>query len=358
MNPVHLPKSIYSGEWENTGHCQGIALDTKREYIYYSFTTTLVKTDLQGNLIGTVTGLRGHLGCLAFNDGDGRLYGSLEYKNDSIGKGILSLYGDRTSFPDAFYIAIFDVDKIDRVGMDASTDGVMTTVWLKTVVDDFNATVVNGGREVRHALGCSGIDGTTFGPMPGSKDGKNYLFVAYGVYSDRDRTDNDYQVILCYDVADWKQYEQPLYQDSMHVSGPDAPCRKLFVYTGNTTYGVQNLEYDAHTGNYLMAVYRGSKPNYPNYSFYVVDGSKAPEMKNLRGVEPEMQGEVLELLRAGEYDAATDTWGFNFPEGSTGMYSLGDGRFYISEHGHSGNVWHSNVRLYQWDGISPLKIVE
>ena len=47
-----LPKEIYSGVW-NSGHCQGIAVDTKGEYIYYAFTTTLVKTDLQGNLIGS-----------------------------------------------------------------------------------------------------------------------------------------------------------------------------------------------------------------------------------------------------------------------------------------------------------------
>ena len=59
-----LPKNIYSGRW-GYGHCQGIAVDAKREYMYYSFTTALVKTDMQGNLIGTCTGLLGHLGCIA-----------------------------------------------------------------------------------------------------------------------------------------------------------------------------------------------------------------------------------------------------------------------------------------------------
>jgi hypothetical protein len=44
-----LPRQIYSGEW-NTGHVQGIAVDTERGYVYYSFTTALVKTDLEGNL--------------------------------------------------------------------------------------------------------------------------------------------------------------------------------------------------------------------------------------------------------------------------------------------------------------------
>ena len=58
----NLPKNIFSGYWK-TPHCQGIAVDTKKQYVYYSFTTMLVKTDMQGNVIGTVKGLMGHLGC-------------------------------------------------------------------------------------------------------------------------------------------------------------------------------------------------------------------------------------------------------------------------------------------------------
>ena len=88
MNTSLLPKNIFSGYFKG-GHCQGIAVDTKREYIYYSFTTELVKTDLQGNLIGSVTGLLGHLGCIDFNDADGRVYGKITHElqgdaNDSI----------------------------------------------------------------------------------------------------------------------------------------------------------------------------------------------------------------------------------------------------------------------------------
>ena len=159
MDYSTLPRDIFSGCW-TTGHCQGIAVDTKREYIYYSFTTSLVKTDMRGNLIGTVGGLLGHLGCIAFNDDDGRLYGSLEYKNDAIGRSILNMLKSDATIEDAFYIARFDVDKIDRVGMDACADGVMKAIYLKEVVDDFTAKVTNGGKAVKHRLGCSGIDGT------------------------------------------------------------------------------------------------------------------------------------------------------------------------------------------------------
>ena len=131
-----FPKQIYSGEWK-AGHIQGIAVDAKQGYIYYSFTTMLIKADLQGNIIGTVTGLLGHLGCIEFNEEDGRIYGSLEYKNDSIGRGILKQENTTKHWDTAFYVAIFDVDKITREGMSAEKDGIMTSIYLPTVLEDF-----------------------------------------------------------------------------------------------------------------------------------------------------------------------------------------------------------------------------
>lgn len=75
---------------------------------------------MEGNIIGSVKGLAGHLGCIAYNYDDGRVYGSLEYKHDSIGEYILkNLLGDGTEVEDGWYVAIFDVDKIDRMDMDA-----------------------------------------------------------------------------------------------------------------------------------------------------------------------------------------------------------------------------------------------
>ena len=133
VDASRLPRTILSGPYK-AGHIQGIAVDTERRYIYYSYTTMLVKADLQGNVIGSVKGLLGHLGCLDFNDEDGRVYGSLEYKNDAIGKGILRMERSDRRLDDAFYIAVFDVDRITRMDMDAEKDGIMTTVCLPTVV--------------------------------------------------------------------------------------------------------------------------------------------------------------------------------------------------------------------------------
>ena len=45
---MNLPNTILSGFWKE-GHVQGIAVDTQRGFVYYSFTTILLKTDLEGN---------------------------------------------------------------------------------------------------------------------------------------------------------------------------------------------------------------------------------------------------------------------------------------------------------------------
>lgn len=109
---------IFTGTHGNC-HIQGIAVDQKKGYIYYSFTTMLIKSTLKGEIVGSVNGLTGHLGCIDFNEEDGRVYGSLEYKNDVIGRGILRALGKEQEIVDAFYIVMFDVDKIDRMDMDA-----------------------------------------------------------------------------------------------------------------------------------------------------------------------------------------------------------------------------------------------
>ncbi|MBO5198199.1 MAG: hypothetical protein J6B85_06730 [Lachnospiraceae bacterium] len=325
-----------------TGHVQGIAIDKNREYMYYSFTTCLVKSDLNGRIIGTVNGLAGHLGCIAYNSEDGRVYGSLEYKHDCIGKGILGNMDHVVEVEDGFYIAIFDVDKIDRMDMDAEKDGIMTAVYLKEVFDDYTAP--------GHRYGCSGIDGTTFAPLPGVSDDKNYLYVAYGVYSDRNRQDNDHQVILRYDIKDWPRYEKPLNQASMHKLGPSRPDSKYFVYTGNTAFGIQNLEYDPVTKLMFAAVYRGEKKQFPNYPMYLIDMTKKAEVNLLKGLNEE--GEQLSLADCGEYDSESGIRGDSFGYGSTGMISLGDGYFYFSHPASEDGTHSTTVKLYRYDSAN------
>ena len=84
-----LPNEIFSGVYASGGHVQGIAVDKVRGFVYYSFTTMLLKTDMLGNAIGSVINLAGHLGCITYDAENDRVYGSLELKHDEIGLGII-----------------------------------------------------------------------------------------------------------------------------------------------------------------------------------------------------------------------------------------------------------------------------
>ena len=343
MLPLRIPVSA-----EGTNHIQGIAIDKDRKYVYCSFTTELIKYDMKGNAVGSVKGLVGHLGCIAYNYGDGRVYGSLEYKHDAIGASILRNLGSGAVFEEGFYIAIFDVEKIDRMGMDAERDGVMTAVYMDEVTRDYSAE--------GHRHGCSGIDGTTFAPLPG-EDGKRYLYVAYGIYGDVDREDNDYQVILVFDPSELDAFARPLCQTDMHREGP-AYMHKYFVRTGNTNYGVQNLEYDPFTNRMFMAVYRGKKPSFPNYTTFAVDMSVKASVKPLAGKG--ISGEALSLAPDGEHDEKSGVYGWYFNVGSTGIASLRDGYYYFSHNreDYPNKRFYSDIHLYKWDGTTPFRRIE
>ncbi|MBE6713364.1 MAG: hypothetical protein E7580_07605 [Ruminococcaceae bacterium] len=329
MDRAQIPQPLFTGVW-GKNHIQGICVDQKKGYIYYSFTTCLVKATLDGKVVGSVTGLLGHLGCIAMGD-DGYVYGSLEYKIDAIGKGVLERLGTDASFREGFYVVRFDADRIDAEDISADGNDLMTAVYIREAVEDYNGFGTDqSGARVPHRLGCSGIDGLTFAPLPGKTetDGK-YLYVAYGVYSDLAREDNDYQVLLCYDPSDWNRLARPLKQEDMHVSGFDAPLHKFFVFTGNTNYGVQNLEYDPLTHSIYMAVYVGKKAQYPNYPMFAVDLSVPAKTEDLRGLQE--KGEVLTLRCDGETDPTSGVSGYKFKLGTTGMYSFGDGEWLFSD---------------------------
>lgn len=332
-----LPDSIFSG-LQGKHHVQGIAVDYTRGLVYYSFTTRLVKTDLNGRLLGSVDGLTGHLGCLALNPDDGRLYASIEYKNDVIGVGIAG--EEAKNRKSKFYIAIFEPDKITRPAMKA-TGGLMNTILLPEVAGDYYAKVKNGGKKVEHRYGCSGIDGIAFAPLPGNPEGKHVLYVAYGIYADSTRTDNDYQVLTCYDIDSQKKLD------------------RYFVYTGNTSWGIQNLCYDPATNSLLAAVYKGVKKDFPNFSLFAIDLDNKAQKERLRGFDNKEVQKVLPLKKAGVFDEKTGTYGWHFKYGSTGLYSVGDGLFYISRNS-SRPEQSTTIHLYQWTGENdnPFRIIK
>lgn len=351
-----IPDSLNAGEWR-AGHIQGIAVDRERKYIYLSFTTLLLKMDMQGNLIGSVKGLIGHLGCLEFNNADGRLYGSLEYKNDSIGRNILERENDGKAVEDGFYVAIFDVDKITRENMSAEHDGVMTTVFLPTVLDDYTAKVTCAGRTLEHRYGCSGFDGISFGPKfgKGGVSDKMYLTIAYGIYGDTERTDNDYQVLLQYDTSDWSRYESTISQKNIHRNGPARPDGRYFVRTGNTNWGVQQLEYDSHSGLWLLGTYKGKKQHFAPLTLFAIDSGVAPRRAKLQGTDYSGREQVLELVSLGEKGDTTGSirgWRYDC---SVGLCSLGDGDFLVAKSKKNNGLQSGTVTRVRFTPNDPVQ---
>lgn len=344
------PLAQNGGTWP-TSHVQGIAVDVKGGYIYYSFTTLLAKYDFSGKLVGTIGGFTGHLGDLDFNPRDGRVYGSLEYKKDK-----------------AFYIAVIDVSRLDRVGLDAASSEIFRTVYLPEVVADYAADL-NGdgkfdgdiGKTPDHRYGCSGIDGVSFGPEFGRTDGPIYLTTAYGIYANTSRTDNDHQVLLQYDITDWSRYERPLTEAAPHHSGPATVHGKYFVRTGNTTYGVQNLAYDEGLQRWFMGVYKGIKPAFPNYLLFAVDARTQPIVSDLVGVpgpggKGTERGRLLALAADGLADPETGIRGWN-QKADVGIQPIGHGLFYLAVNSGPRGQQTADLTLHRWTGTSSAPFV-
>lgn len=342
---ARLPLRQNGGTWP-TSHVQGIAVDLQGGYLYYSFTTLLVKYDLAGRLVGTIGGFTGHLGDLDFNPRDGRVYGSLEYKKDQ-----------------AFYIAVIDVGRIDRVGLDAQQSEIFRTVYLPEVTRDYAADLNGDGvfdgnvaETPDHRYGCSGIDGVSFGPEFGRTDGPRLLTVAYGIYAHPARTDNDHQVLLQYDIADWARYERPLSEAAPHRSGPAAVHGKYFVRTGNTTYGVQNLAYDGASQRWFLAVkpYTAPKPGFPHYRMFGIDARTQPVSGALVGVpapggKGTEQGRLLALAADGLKHDATGIRGWN-QEADEGLQPIGHGLFYVAKGSGPKGKQTADLTLLRWTG--------
>ncbi|MBP5539661.1 MAG: hypothetical protein J6X69_07585 [Bacteroidales bacterium] len=287
-------------------HVQGIAYDEAASRMYFSFTTRFIVTDDNGQITGSIDEIHGHLGAMTFDASKRKVYASLECKNDEIGTNISRNMGVDTYKESSFYIVEIDVDAINRTGV--AQEEAMRRIPVPQAVQDYKAEVTVDGQVFQHRYGCTGIDGITIGPDFGGKGGE-FLYVAYGIKSDTLRTDNDYQVLLQYKMRDIRK-------------GKSSSPRRFFVKTGNTSYGVQNLAYDAFSGLMYMAVYKGKKKAYPNYDLFAVDMASRPVKARLDGVPYEKKS-VMTLPLAGE--------GWRFKYGAMGMCSLGNGYWYLAQ---------------------------
>ena len=114
------------------------------------------------------------------------------------------------------------------------------------------------------------------------------------------------------------------------------------------------MEYDKYTSSIFMAVYKGKKESFPNFSLFAVDLTKAPTTATLSGLSEE--GELLTLCTCGERDEKSGVYGWNFPHGSTGLYSFGDGRWLISQNATENGEQCSYIHEYRFDEKSPFTL--
>ena len=293
-----LTKDEYTldlGSWSKSlplgaGHLQGICSDDEGKYMYASFTNMMVKVDMTtGNIVGTVVGMAAgsissgaHIGDICYYDG--KIYGSMEYKSSR-----------------RWYICVFDGDKITEMNMPYTTPGLMYALYVPGVGDDFQnvlnsgennmASSYNNAKSMGHRYGTGGIDGITFGTLPGrgyDTDGdgvvdistgeKRYMIVAHGPYANAKRYDNENFVFLVFDPDDITADNLIPFTERMLTADYTEKQtfqyrHKMFCYAGNQTYGVQQLEYDEQTGDLWLECY--AKPDgteFPAYTRFLIDG--------------------------------------------------------------------------------------
>ncbi len=343
-----MPNHVYSGE-HDVYHVQGITMDRGKGHIYYTFTNTLVKTDLEGNVLGTVKGYPGHMGDCTFNEQDGKLYATLQ-----LSTGEYDWYGENK-----YYVAIVDVEKITQVDTPYDTEGLMKVVNMSDIFGYSQETLSTGftGR-----YGITGLDGCQIGPKFGTSTGMNYLTVAAGVADTcvggvNARTDNDYQIIFQYDITTWwDSLAKPLDVDEPPNQTVKADG-EYFLLTGNGSYGIQDVCYDEYTKQWYFITYGITNADFYAYMYcFVVAADAAPVVGEIKGQPTAMQGNILQTVQKGTkhevkngVHAGSVIYSYDFYEACTGLVGIGDGYFYVAIACDSSiTKQYCDVYKYQW----------
>lgn len=97
-----------------------------------------------------------------------------------------------------------------------------------------------------------------------------------------------------------------------------------------------------------MAVYKGVKKQFPNYTLFAIDNATKPALEKLRGYGG-ATGLVVKLSKQGLHDASSGVYGWMFPLGSMGMQSMGNGLFYFFHpQNKKANVFGGCLELYRY----------
>ncbi len=193
-------------------HLQGFTTDG--DHLYWSFTDSLVKTNRKNTVLAQVPVRDGHLGDIDYRDG--KIYGTV------LGD---SLAGDPWGVWTSFFVYVFD----------AETLVLQKTIRLDPCYRMYRAPEKNAG--------FCGVDGIAAVP-----DGT--LWLAGGLYTG-------------------EAYDR---QMLLHISMRGELLDIRYFSTGNTPFGIQNLDYEEDTGRFWFSTYLAEKPYQAKASLYCADG--------------------------------------------------------------------------------------
>lgn len=198
---------------------QGFTSDGK--HMYWSFTDTVVKTTLKGTVRRCVPVSGGHLGDIDYFEG--KLYAS--FMGDALPG---HPWNDWTSFK----ICVFDADTLELEKM------------INLDICDYYKSLKGTDADTR---GFQGVDGVAFGKIPGTEEWR--MFVACALDTGEKYENN---ILLRFTLDGVYETEYP-------------------IKTGNTVFGIQNLDYDATTGEFWFSTYGGGEPFMPKETLYKTD---------------------------------------------------------------------------------------
>ena len=229
-------------------HFQGFAVDTRKEHIYWSFTDCLVKTCMDGRIIRQEVISDGHLGDITYYNGN--IYGTME-------RGPLPghAWDDWTGF----CIDVFNEElKLQQ------------QIELPQVQEYY----------IEKTNGICGVDGIAFGKSP---EGGIHMMLGCGLFWE---PKYDRQVILQFSPEG--RYE-----------------KEYLISTGNTPYGIQNLEYEADRGYWWFSTYPKEKVYQSEYNLFQLDG----DIKTILGKWKYSTPYGLASLGGGKFLTSADTGG-------------------------------------------------
>lgn len=201
-------------------HMQGFS--NGNGFMYWSFTDSLVKTTMNGTVKCQVQIHGGHLGDIDYHNG--KIYGSY-LKN--------SLPGHAWEDWTGFKIYVFNAD-------DLQVENV-----INLDICDYYKSITCTEEDTR---GFQGIDGVAIAPDP--KTGEDKMFVACALYTGEKYKN---QIILQFDL-------DGRYETEYHIP------------TGNTVFGIQNLDYDAENKEFWFTTYGPSQPYQPKELLFCISG--------------------------------------------------------------------------------------